>query len=155
MLDTYGKLIDRYDGDRKKQANLLNVRVNRDLGERAVVGFMGVQKHQADRDLSLVSMNGRLALRRDWSTQMQYVMNHVEDGLHWAYHASSNWSNEQGLFANLSLSEIQDGFRPNETGLEDEAYRKWVGRFGYRHEYPEDRRLQSYLIRATFYLSDQ
>ncbi len=151
VLDTYGKLIDRYDGDRKKQANLLNVRVNRDLGERAVVGFMGVQKHQADRDLSLVSMNGRIALRRDWSTQMQYVMNHVGDGLHWAYHASSNWSNEQGLFANLSLSEIQDGFRPNETGLEDEAYRKWVGRLGYRHEYPEDRRLQSYLIRATFY----
>ena len=151
VLDTYGKLIDRYDGDRKKQANLLNVRINRDLGERAVVGFMGVQKHQADRDLSLVSMNSRLALRRDWSARMQYVMNHVEDELHWAYHASSYWSNEQGMFANLSLSEIQDGFRPNETGLEDEAYRKWVGRFGYRHEYPEDRRLQSYLIRGTMF----
>ena len=44
-------MIDRYDGDEKKQVNLLAGRINHDIGERTVVGAMGLHKHQADRDV--------------------------------------------------------------------------------------------------------
>ena len=156
LLNTYGRIVDRYDDDRKRRANLFNLRANRDIGDRAVVGFMGVQKHQADRDVSLLSLNSRLALRRDWSLQLQSVVNHVEGEENWAYHASTRWTHEHGWFGDLAVSEIQNGFRPNETGLEDEAYRKVNGQFGYRHEYPEGSRLKSYRVRySIFYQTNE
>ena len=151
LLNSYGRIVDRYDDGRKRRANLLNIRVNRDLGDRAVVGLMGIQKHQADRDVSLLSMNSRLSLRRDWSTQLQYVVNHVEGDAHWAYHTSTRWTHERGWFGDASLEEIQNGFRPNETGLEDEAYRKWTGQVGYRHEYPEESTLKSYRLSSRYF----
>ena len=41
VINTYGKMIDRYDADKKKQANLLAGRVNYDIGERTVIGANG------------------------------------------------------------------------------------------------------------------
>ena len=65
FIDTYGTVVDRYDEDEKKQANLLATRVSRNVGERTVIGAMGLQKHQADRDVTLLSLDGRFALHRD------------------------------------------------------------------------------------------
>ena len=156
LFNTYGRILDRYDDDRKRRANLFNLRANRDVGDRAVVGFMGIQKHQADRDVSLLSVNSRLSLRRDWSVELQPVVNYVEGEAHWAYHASTRWSHERGWFGDLAVAEIQNGFRPNETGLEDEAYRKVDAEFGYRHEYPEGSRLKSYRVRySIFYQTNE
>ena len=45
-VNAYGKLIDRYDGNAKRRANLVNLRLNRDIGERTVIGAMAVHKHQ-------------------------------------------------------------------------------------------------------------
>ena len=61
-VNTYGKLIDRYDGNAKRRANLVNLRLNRDIGERTVIGAMAVHKHQGDRDVGLLSLNSRLGL---------------------------------------------------------------------------------------------
>ena len=41
VINTYGKMIDRYDADQKKQANLLAGRLNYNIGERTVIGAMG------------------------------------------------------------------------------------------------------------------
>ncbi len=156
LLNTYGRMVDRYEDDRKRQANLFNLRLNRDIGDRAVVGVMGIQKHQADRDFSLLSLNSRVALQRDWSAQLQSVVNHVEGRPNWAYHASTRWTNERGWFGNLAVEEIENGFRPNETGLTDEAYRKLNGQIGYRHKYPEGSRLRWYQLRyGIFYQTDE
>ena len=156
LLNTYGRMVDRYEDDRKRRANLFNLRLNRDIGDRAVVGVMGIQKHQADRDFSLLSLNSRVALQRDWSAQLQSVVNHVEGRPNWAYHASTRWTNERGWFGNLAVEEIENGFRPNETGLTDEAYRKLNGQIGYRHKYPEGSRLRWYQLRyGIFYQTDE
>ena len=156
LLNTYGRMVDRYEEDRKRRANLFNLRLNRDIGDRAVVGVMGIQKHQADRDFSLLSLNSRVALQRDWSAQLQSVVNHVEGRPNWAYHASTRWTNERGWFGNLAVEEIENGFRPNETGLTDEAYRKLNGQIGYRHKYPEGSRLRWYQLRyGIFYQTDE
>ena len=74
-VNTYGKLIDRYDGNAKRRANLVNLRLNRDIGERTVIGAMAVHKHQSDRDVGLLSLNGRLGLGRDWTATGQFVGN--------------------------------------------------------------------------------
>ena len=74
-LNTYGKVIDRYDGDAKRRANLVNLRLNRDIGERTVIGAMAVHKHQDDRDVGLLSVNGRVGLGRDWTATGQLVGN--------------------------------------------------------------------------------
>ena len=156
LLNTYGRMVDRYEEDRKRRANLFNLRLNRDIGDRAVVGVMGIQKHQADRDFSLLSLNSRVALQRDWSAQLQSVVNHVEGRPNWAYHASTRWTNERGWFGNLAVEEIENGFRPNETGLTDEAYRKLNGQIGYGHKYPEGSRLRWYQLRyGIFYQTDE
>ena len=63
-VNTYGKLIDRYNGDAKRRANLVNLRLNRDIGERTVIGAMAVHKHQSDRDVGLLT-----APRRTTSTR--------------------------------------------------------------------------------------
>ena len=156
LLNTYGRMVDRYEDDRKRRANLFNLRLNRDIGDRAVVGVMGIQKHQADREFSLLSFNSRVALQRDWSAQLQSVVNHVEGKANWAYLASTRWTNERGWFGNLAVEEIENGFRPNETGLTDEAYRKLNGQIGYRHKYPEGSRLRWYQLRyGIFYQTDE
>ena len=72
-VNAYGRIIDRYDGDAKRRANLLNVRLNRDVGERTVIGAMAVHKHQGDRDYGLLSLNGRLGLGRDWTAAGQFA----------------------------------------------------------------------------------
>ena len=101
-LNTYGKVIDRYDGDAKRRANLVNLRLNRDIGERAVIGAMAVHKHQDDRDVGLLSVNGRLGLGRDWTATGQLVGNSTGGSPHHAYHASTNWRNQSGLNGFLS-----------------------------------------------------
>ena len=136
VINTYGKMIDRYDGDRKKQANLLAGRVNCDIGERTVIGFMGVQKHQADRDVALLSLNGRFGFHRDWTATSQYAINSVEGQTHWAYHNALEWLHE-GWLAQIGVEEIQDGFRPNEMGLEDDAFRRTRVRTRYSYGLPE------------------
>ena len=72
-LNTYGSIIDRYDGGAKRRANLLNLRLNRDVGERTVIGAMAVHKDQDDRDYGLLSFNGRLGLGRDWTAAGQFA----------------------------------------------------------------------------------
>lgn len=135
LIDTYGTMVDRYDGDEKKQANLFATRVSRNVGKRTVFGVMGLQKHQADRDVSLVSLDGRLALHRDLMARGQYVTDWIDGEMHAAFHASMNWQHESGWGADARVEEIQDGFRPNEMGLEDEAFRKTFGRLRYRHQF--------------------
>ena len=47
-VNTYGKLIDRpTTANAKRRANLVNLRLNRDIGERTVIGAMAVHKHQS------------------------------------------------------------------------------------------------------------
>ena len=151
LINSYGRIVDRYDGDRKRRANLFTVRANRDVGDRGVVGIMGIQKHQADRDVSLFSLNSRLSLLRDWSARLQTVVNRVGNDASWAYHASTLWTNERGWFGDLAVEEIQNGFRPNETGLEDESYQKLNAQIGYHHEYTESSRLEWYRVRYRFF----
>ena len=151
LIDTYGKMVDRYDDDQKKQANLFGVRVNRNIGKRTVIGAMGVQKHQADRDVALLSLDGRLALHRDWTVQSQYVTDWIDGQMHWAYHTSMDWQNKSGWGGNVRLEEIQDGFRPNETGLEDEAFRKIVSRLRYRYKFGEGSSIKGFHV-SGFYL---
>ena len=136
VINTYGKMIDRYDTDKKKQANLFAGRVNYDIGERTVIGAMGIHKHQADRDVALLSLNGRFGLHRDWTVASQYATDFIDGERHWAYHTAMEWLHE-GWFANVELEEIQDGFRPNEMGLEEEAFRRARARVRYRYEFPE------------------
>ena len=126
-VNAYGRIIDRYDGDAKRRANLLNLRLNRDVGERTVVGAMAVHKHQGDRDYGLLSLNGRLGLGRDWIAAGQFAGSSTGGGPGYAYHASTNWRNQSRLSGFVELEEIGDRFRPNETGLEDEAYRRARG----------------------------
>lgn len=155
LINTYGQVVDRYDGNEKKQANLLASRINRNIGERTVIGAMGVQKHQDDRDVTLLSLDGRLALHRDLTARGQYVINSINSempnsGIHHAYHTSMSWYGrsgwQNGLNASVSLQEIQDGFRPNETGYEDEAFRKIYSRLGYRHRLAEERKIRSFSV---------
>jgi hypothetical protein len=137
LIDAYGKIVDRYDDDQMKQANLFAARVNRNIGKRTTIGAMGIQKHQDDRDVTLLSLDSQLALHRDWIAQAQYAADFLDGEMHGAYHASMNWRNRSGWSGSVRLEEIQDGFRPNETGLEDEAYRKVRSRLRYSHQFSE------------------
>ena len=135
FIDTYGTVVDRYDEDEKKQANLLATRVSRNVGERTVIGAMGLQKHQADRDVTLLSLDGRFALHRDLTARGQYVTDWIHGEMHSAFHASMDWEHESGWAAEARVEDMPEGFRPNEMGLEDEAFRKTFGRLGYRHRF--------------------
>ena len=135
FIDTYGTMVDRYDEDEKKQANLLATRVSRNVGERTVIGAMGLQKHQADRDVTLLSLDGRFALHRDVTARGQYVTDWIHGEMHSAFHASMDWEHESGWAAEARVEDMPEGFRPNEMGLEDEAFRKTYGRLGYRHQF--------------------
>ncbi len=148
VIDTYGTMIDRYDDDQKKQANLFAGRVSRNIGERSMIGAMGVQKHQEDRDVILLSLDGRFSPHRDWMARSQFVTDSINGEVHWAYHTSMNWQNESGWGAGIRLEEIQDGFRPNETGLEDEAFRKIVSRLQYRHQFAEGNSIQGFYVKG-------
>ena len=150
VVNTYGKMIDRYDANEKKQANLLAGRVNYDIGERTVIGAMGIHKHQADRDVALLSLNGRFGLHRDWTVASQYATNFIDGERHWAYHTAMEWLHE-GWFANIQLEEIQDGFRPNEMGLEEEAFRRARTRLRYRYEFPEAHFVESFWGDARYF----
>lgn len=150
-VNTYGKLIDRYDGNAKRRANLVNLRLNRDIGERTVIGAMAVHKHQSDRDVGLLSLNGRLGLGRDWTATGQFVGNSTGSSPHYAYHASTEWRNQSGLRGFVELEEIRDGFRPNETGLEDEAYRRARGSFTFLNEYSEGSTLNALVLRGRVF----
>ena len=146
LIDTYGTMIDRYDNDKKKEANLFAARVNRNIGERSTIGAMGIQKHQADRDVALLSLDGRFALHRDWVARSQYVVNSLDGEAHSAYHTSMNWSHESGWGGRIRFEEIEDGFRPNETGLEEEAFRNLNSRVWYRHRFDEGSKIRSIYI---------
>ena len=135
LINTYGTVVDRYDDDEKKQANLLATRVSRNVGERTVIGAMGLQKHQADRDVTLLSLDGRFALHRDVTARGQYVTDWIHGEMHSAFHASMDWEHESGWAAEARVEDMPEGFRPNEMGLEDEAFRKTYGRLGYRHQF--------------------
>ena len=150
-VNAYGKLIDRYDGDAKRRANLVNLRLNRDIGERTVIGAMAVHKHQSDRDVGLLSLNSRLGLGRDWTATGQFVGNSTGNSPHYAYHASTEWRNQSGLSGFVELEEIRDGFRPNETGLEDEAYRRARGSFTFLNEYSEGSTLNALVLRGRVF----
>ena len=145
IINTYGKMIDRYDGDEKKQVNLLAGRINHDIGERTVIGAMGIHKHQADRDVALLSLNGRFGLHRDWTAASQYAVDWVDGEMHWAYHTATEWIHE-GWLGEVQLEEIQDGFRPNEMGLEEEAFRRARARLRYRYEFPEAHFVESFWV---------
>ena len=145
VINTYGKMIDRYDGDAKKQVNLLAGRINHDIGERTVIGAMGIHKHQADRDVALLSLNGRFGLHRDLTAASQYAIDLVDGEMHWAYHTAMEWIHE-GWFGNVQLEEIQDGFRPNEMGLEEEAFRQARARLRYRYEFPAAHFVESFWV---------
>ena len=148
LIDTYGTMIDRYDDDKKKQANLFAARVNRNIGERSMIGAMGIQKHQADRDVALLSVDGRFALHRDWVARSQYVVDSLNGEAHSAYHTSVNWNHESGWGGRIRLDEIEDGFRPNETGLEEEAFRNLNSRLWYRYRFDEESAIRSVYIRG-------
>jgi hypothetical protein len=150
VVNTYGKMIDRYDANEKKQANLLAGRVNYDIGERTVIGAMGIHKHQADRDVALLSLNGRFGLHRGWTVASQYATDFIDGERHWAYHTAMEWLHE-GWFANIQLEEIQDGFRPNEMGLEEEAFRRARTRLRYRYEFPEAHFVESFWGDARYF----
>ena len=150
-VNAYGKLIDRYDGNAKRRANLVNLRLNRDIGERTVIGAMAVHKHQSDRDVGLLSLNSRLGLGRDWTATGQFVGNSTGNSPHYAYHASTEWRNQSGLSGFVELEEIRDGFRPNETGLEDEAYRRARGSFTFLNEYSEGSTLNALVLRGRVF----
>lgn len=150
-INTHDKVIDRYDDDAKRRANLLNLRLNRDIGERTVIGAMVIHKHQGERDLGLLSLNGRVGLGRDWIATGQVVGNSTGDNPHFAYYASTDWRNESGFSGFLSLKEIRNGFRPNETGLEDEAFRRSSGVLTYRNEYSEDSQLNALVLHGRLH----
>ena len=150
VVNTYGKMIDRYDANEKKRANLLAGRVNYDIGERTVIGAMGIHKHQADRDVALLSLNGRFGLHRGWTVASQYATDFIDGERHWAYHTAMEWLHE-GWFANIQLEEIQDGFRPNEMGLEEEAFRRARTRLRYRYEFPEAHFVESFWGDARYF----
>ena len=135
FIDTYGTMVDRYDDDQKKQANLLATRISRNVGERTVIGAMGLQKHQADRDVTLLSLDGRFALHRDVTARGQYVTDWIHGEMHSAFHASMDWEHESGWGAEARVEDMPEGFRPNEMGLEDEAFRKTYGHLRYRHRF--------------------
>ena len=146
LIDTYGTMIDRYDGDKKKGANLFAARVNRNIGERSMIGAMGIQKHQVDRDVTLFSLDGRFALHHDWIARSQYVVDALNGEGYSAYHTSMNWNHESGWGGRVRLEEIEDGFRPNETGLEEEAFRNLNSRLWYRHRFDEGSTIRSVYV---------
>ena len=145
IINTYGKMIDRYDRDEKKQVNLLAGRINHDIGARTVIGAMGIHKHQADRDVALLSLNGRFGLHQDWTAASQYAVDWIDGEMHWAYHTATEWTHE-GWLGEAQLEEIQDGFRPNEMGLEEEAFRRVRARLRYRYEFSEARFVESFWV---------
>ena len=146
LIDTYGTVVDRYDEDEKKQANLLATRVSRNVGERTVIGAMGLQKHQADRDVTLLSLDGRFALHRDLTARGQYVTDWIHGEMHSAFHASMDWEHESGWAAEARVEDMPEGFRPNEMGLEDEAFRKTYGRLRYRYRFDKDNLVRGYHV---------
>ena len=151
LIDTYGTMIDRYDEDKKKQANLFAARVNRNIGERSMIGAMGIQKHQADRDVALFSLDGRFALHRDWVARSQYVVNSLDGGAHSAYHTSMKWNHESGWGGRVRLEGIEDGFRPNETGLEEDAFRKLNSRVWYRYRFDQESAIRTVYVGARHF----
>ena len=59
IINTYGKMIDRYDGDAKKQVNLLAGRINHDIGDRTVIGAMeSINTKPIEMSRSYRSMDG-------------------------------------------------------------------------------------------------
>jgi len=150
-VNTYGKIIDRYDGDTKRRANLLSLRLNRDIGERTVIGALAIHKKQGALDLGLLSLNGRAGLGRDWITTIQLVGNSFGGSPRFAYHASTDWRNQSGWSGFVELEEIRDGFRPNETGLEDEAYRRARGALTFRNEFSEGSRINALVLRGRLF----
>ena len=129
-------MIDRYDADAKKQVNLLAGRINRDIGKRTVIGAMGIHKHQADRDVALLSLNGRFgcASRLDGSVAVCHRFGRWRDALGIPHR--DGMDSRKGWLGEVQLEEIQDGFRPNEMGLEEEAFRRARARLRYRYEFP-------------------
>ena len=150
-VNTYGKVIDRYDNDAKRRANLLNLRLNRDIGERTVIGVMAIHKHQSDRDLALLSINSRFGLGREAIATGQLVGNSSGGSPHVAYYVSTSWRNQSGLSAFVNLKEIRDGFRPNETGLEDEAYRRAHAVITYRNTFSEVSDINALRLRGRLF----
>ena len=146
FIDTYGTMVDRYDDDQKKQANLLATRISRNVGQRTVIGAMGLQKHQEDRDVTLLSLDGRFALHHDVTARGQYVTDWIHGEMHSAFHASMDWDHESGWGAEARVEEMPDGFRPNEIGLEDEAFRKTFGRLRYKHRFDKDNLVRGYYV---------
>ena len=145
VINTYGQMIDRYDIDRKRQANLLVGRVNHDIGERTVLGAMGIHKHQADRNVALLSFNGRFGFHRDWTAVSQFAVDFINGETHLAYSSAMEWLHE-GWLADIRLEEIQEGFRPNEIGLEEEAFRRGHARLRYRYDFPEGNFIESFSV---------
>ena len=87
-------------------------------------------------------------LGRDWTATGQLVGNSTGGSRHYAYHASTNWRNQSGLSGSVEVEEIHAGFRPNETGLEDEAYRRARGRLTFVDDYSEGSTLNALLLRG-------
>ena len=112
---------------------------------------MAVHKHQGDRDYGLLSLNGRLGLGRDWIAAGQFAGSSTGGGPGYAYHASTNWRNQSRLSGFVELEEIGDRFRPNETGLEDEAYRRARGAITFRNEYSEGSKLNALVVRGRVF----
>lgn len=136
VINTNGKMIDRYDADQKKQANLFAGRVNYDIGERTVIGATGIHKYQTDRSVALLSLNGRFAFHKDLIVTSQHAVDFLNGERHSATYAAVEWIRE-GWQTEVEVKEIQEGFRPNEMGLEDEAFRRIRGRVRYRFHNPE------------------
>ena len=70
---------------------------------------------------------------------------------HCAYHASTNWRNQSGFSGSVELEKIRAGFRPNETGLEDEAYRRARGNLTFVDNYSEGSTLNALLLRGRVF----
>ena len=150
IINTYGKLIDRYDNDVKKQANLLVGRVNYDIGEKNVIGLMGVQKHQEDRGIGLLSLDGRFGFLQDWTLESQYALSFMDAKTHWAYKTALEWIHE-GWTGEVRLEEIQEGFRPNEIGLEEESFRNVYARLQYNYQFSEGNLFRSFWINTRHF----
>ena len=66
--------------------------------------------------------------------------------MHSAFHASMDWEHESGWAAEARVEDMPEGFRPNEMGLEDEAFRKTYGRLRYRHRFDKDNLVRGYHV---------
>lgn len=112
---------------------------------------MAVHKHQGDRDVELLSLNARVGLGRDWIATGQLVGDRFGAGVRHAYHLSTDWRNPSGYSAFVELEQIGSGFRPNETGLEDEAYTRARGTVAWAEEYSEGSLLNALVLRGRLF----